>query len=303
MRIVIIGGRGLIGSAVTSAALARGAEVTVLTRGMTGLNETKSNYQMVHWDGKEAVELLPIIDGKDAVINLAGESIGKGKWTPERKDVLLSSRLEPARALLEALKRCKRIPKTLVQASAVGYYGTGTEYKDETSPAGDDFLAGFAKKWEESTARVENMGIRRILIRTGIVLQKGHGVLPQLMLPFTLMAGGPIGSGNQIYSWIHIEDEAAAILFLLENEKLKGIFNLTSPHPVSNRDMGKILGKVMHRPYWIPVPAFAMKLALGEMSTLVLDGQKVYPKRLESAGYRFKFPELEYALKNLLSAE
>jgi len=189
----------------------------------------------------------------------------------------------------------------LVQASAIGYYGTGDEVKDEVSVAGDDYLARFAERWEKSTDAVEALGIRRVVIRTGIVLQKGAGVLPQLMLPFQLLVGGPVGSGKQLYSWIHILDEAAAILFLLENEGCKGVYNLTAPDPHSNAEMGKSLARVMNRPYWMPVPGFALKLVLGEMSTLVLDGQRVLPRRLEADGFVFQYPRLEDALRNLLA--
>ncbi len=157
-----------------------------------------------------------------------------------------------------------------------------------------------AVQWEASTQDVETFGIRRIIIRTGIVLQKGEGVLPQLMLPFRLMVGGPVGSGKQVYSWIHIRDEAAAILFLLEKPEAKGIFNLTAPTPMSNNEIGRVLASVMKRPYWMPVPGFLLKLVLGEMNSLVLDGQNVMPKRLLEAGYKFRFSDLEEALYDLL---
>jgi uncharacterized protein (TIGR01777 family) len=300
MRIVIMGGKGMIGRAVSTLALNRGYEVVILTRQTATQIIPNAKEKTKHWDGKDAVELAEHLKGSDGVINLAGENIGKNRWTPERRDLLLRSRLEPAAALVEALRLCMNPPKVLVQASAIGVYGTGDDAKNEDSAVGEDYLAGFAKRWEKSTSAAEALKIRRVVIRTGIVLQKGAGVLPQLMLPFQLMVGGPVGSGNQIYSWIHIMDEAAAILFLLENEHCKGAYNLTAPNPCSNAEMGKALAKVMHKPYWIPVPGFALKLALGEMSTLVLDGQRVLPRRLESEGFVFKFPELEEALRDLL---
>ncbi len=303
MRIVIIGGKGLIGRAVTEAAVAREYDVVVLSRKVVQPGVKSAHVVLQHWDGKSAADLGRIIDGMDALINLAGESIGKGAWTDERKAELLKSRLEPAQALVEALKLCKEAPKVLIQASALGYYGTTPGEKDESSPPGSDYLANFAVEWEGSTKAVEAMGIRRVIIRTGIVLAKGDGVLPQLMLPFKLMVGGPVGSGKQIYSWIHIKDEADAILFLLEKADAKGVYNLTAPNPMSNSEIGKVLARVMSRPYWMPVPGFALKLLLGEMSTLVLDGQIVKPQRLLESGFKFRFIDLHEALTDLLKNE
>jgi uncharacterized protein len=303
MRIVIIGGRGLIGRAVTEVAGAKGHDVVVLSRRIIQTGVKSAHVVLQQWDGKNAVDLRRIIDGLDAVVNLAGESIGKGAWTADRKSKLLQSRLEPALALVEALKLCQQAPKVLIQASAIGYYGNSELEKDESSAPGSDFLADFAVQWEESTKTVEDLGIRRVVIRTGIVLEKGEGVLPQLMLPFNLMVGGPVGSGKQIYSWIHIKDEADAILYLLEKADAKGAFNLTAPIPMSNSEIGKVLAGVMKRPYWMPVPGFALKLLLGEMSTLVLDGQKVMPRRLLESGFKFRFTDLHEALADLLKNE
>lgn len=300
MRIVIIGGKGMIGRAVTDAAVAKGHNVVVLSRNIKQLVVPSAHVVLQQWDGKNAEALCRIVDGLDAVINLAGESIGKSAWTEDRKAELLRSRLEPAHALVAALTLCHQAPNILIQASALGYYGTAPGEKDESAASGNDYLANFAVEWEESTKAVEAMGIRRVIIRTGIVLQKGEGVLPQLMLPFKLMVGGPVGSGKQIYSWIHLKDEAAAILYLLEKGDAHGVFNLTSPNPMSNSEIGKVLAKVMKRPYWMPVPGFALKLLLGEMSTLVLDGQKVMPKRLLESGFKFRFVYLEEALIDLL---
>lgn len=300
MRVVILGGLGLIGKAFSKIAFAKGHEIIALTRSKKIIEQADPRYHVETWDGVNVEKLSTLIENADAVINLAGESIGKGRWTADRKEKLLDSRLAPAKALVEALSRCKRPPSTLIQASAIGFYGTGEDEKTENSPSGNDYLARFAVKWEDSTKAVEGLGIRRIIIRTGIVLDIKQGALPQLMLPFKLMAGGPIGSGRQVYSWIHIEDEAAAILYLLETSSCTGIYNLTSPSPLRNSEIGKALAKVMKRPYWLPVPGFTLQLVLGEMSTLVLDGQRVLPERLSEAGYKFIFPDLEGALKNLL---
>ncbi|MDP3720923.1 MAG: TIGR01777 family oxidoreductase [Anaerolineaceae bacterium] len=300
MRIVIIGGKGMIGRAVTEAAVAKGHHVVVTSRGVHNSSPISANVVLQQWDGQSADDLCRIIDGLDAVINLAGENIGKSVWTKKRKIELLNSRLEPAQALVEAFKLCQLPPITLIQASAIGYYGIGADEKDESAAPGKDYLANFAVRWEDSTKEVESLGIRRVIIRTGIVLKNGEGVLPQLMLPFKLMVGGPLGSGEQVYSWIHIRDEAAAILYLLEKTDLNGVFNLTAPRPMRNSEIGRVLAKAMKRPYWMPVPGFVLKLVLGEMSTLVLDGQKVIPKRLLESGYIFCFSDLEEAVNELL---
>lgn len=300
MRIVIIGGLGMIGKAVTELAAAKGHELFLLSRSEHGGQKILTNLELRKWDGKNPNQLQALVENTDAVINLAGESIGKGRWTNSRKELMLNSRLEPASALVEALRQCKRPPKSIVQASAVGIYGTGEEPKNELSMIGNDYLAKFASRWEESTLAVEQMGIRRIIIRTGIVLKKGEGVLPQLMLPFKLLVGGPIGSGKQIYSWIHIQDEAAAILHLLEMPQCNGIYNLTAPNPVTYEILAKNMARIMKRPYWLPVPGFVLKLVLGEMSTLVIDGQNILPERLLETGFQFKFPRIEEALSDLL---
>ena len=296
MRVVIIGGKGLIGSAVADQAKKNGHQVLVLTRGLP----TEGESDCAQWDGRDAPRLIQLIDGKDAVINLAGESIGKGRWTFSRKAHLLASRIEPARALVEALSKCEKPPRTLIQASAIGFYGIGGELKTESSEGGNDYLADFAAKWEKATDQVEALGIRRVIIRSGVVLDSLSGVLQQLKLPFRLLVGGQIGSGDQVYSWIHIQDEAAAILHLMENSSCQGVYNLTAPEPVTNSEMGRALAKAMRRPYWLPVPAFALRLVLGEMSTLVLDGQRVFPERLLQAGFKFQYPTIEAALKDLI---
>lgn len=304
MRIAIIGGKGMIGSEVTRIAMARGHEVTVLSRTAAESTQRERNEPTIlYWDGRDAQELQKIIEGKDAVINLAGENIGKQKWTPSRKARLLKSRLEPAQALVTAFQNCQKRPALLLQASAIGYYGTGKDAKDESATAGSDYLARFAVQWENSTEKTESLGVRRVILRTGIVLQRNQGVLPRLMLPFRWMVGGPLGSGSQVYSWIHIQDEAEAILYLLEHATSNGIYNLTAPQPKTNSELGKTLAKVMHRPYWLPVPGFALKLILGEMSTLVLEGQRVIPARLLKQGFVFRFTDLQEALKDLLDKD
>jgi uncharacterized protein (TIGR01777 family) len=236
----------------------------------------------------------------DAVVNLAGESIGTGPWTRGRKERILASRLEAGNLLVEAIRKANKRPKVFVQASAVGYYGvnpTGTVTED--SPAGSDYLAEVCKAWEASTLAIEEMGVRRAVIRTGLVVAKNEGSLPRMMLPFRLFAGGPLGNGKQGFPWIHPADEVAAIRFLIGNEQAVGVFNLGSPNPLSNADFGRILARVMGRPFWLPAPAFALRLLLGELSSLVLGGQYMLPARLLEMGYHFRFEKAEAALEDL----
>jgi len=300
MKILIIGGSGLIGQALTRELNQNNHVLTLLTRKEIDLTD-KRGVIWKHWDGKSAESLQPLLSGQDAVVNLSGESIGKGSWTSERKEILLQSRIEPIGALVKAWSVVDLKPSVLIQASAVGYYGTGDAACDESSPAGRDFLSALAINWEDASRPIADTNVRRVLVRTGVVLAKEGGVLAQLTLPFKFFVGGPIGKGSQWLSWIHIDDEVRAIRFLIESKTLAGVFNLSAPNPVTNAQAGKALGNVMKRPYWFPVPGFLLKLALGEMSTLVLDGQKVLPTRLLQAGFKFKFEKIEQAFSDLLS--
>lgn len=300
MNVLIIGGSGLIGRALTDELVNNGHTVTILTRKPIE-PQMATNILWNHWDGKTVETLQPLLVGQDVVVNLAGESIGKGAWTEKRKEVLRESRIQPAQALVNAWSASTSKPSLLIQASAVGFYGIGDQPCDETSKHGDDFLSHLTLDWEAASKDVEGLGARRVVIRTGVVLAKEEGVLPQLMLPFRLFVGGPVGSSNQWISWIHLEDETRAIRFLIEHQDCKGTYNLTAPNPVTNQEIGKTLSKVIHRPYWFPVPALALKLVLGEMSTLVLDGQNVTPARLLSEGFEFKYRKIETALESLLS--
>ena len=300
MRIVIVGSTGLIGKHLTNAAIAKGHFVVALSRSETRQENQHPLIKYARWDGETVDTLTPMIEGADAVVNLAGASIGKGRWTPERKQLLMSSRITPLNSIRAAWIAANQKPTVIVQASGLGHYGTGAGEKTENSPAGSDYLARFAQEWESASKKLEESGCRRIVIRSGAVLDKSRGVLPQLMLPFKLLVGGPIGSGKQIFSWIHIEDEVQAILFLVERQASSGVYNLTAPQPVSNAALGKSISKTTGLPYWMPVPGFALKAVLGEMSTLVLDGQYVLPSRLLSEGYQFRFSTIDAALSDLL---
>jgi uncharacterized protein (TIGR01777 family) len=298
---LISGGSGLIGSALARLLLSKGHQVVILTRDAG----KQPDYGIgAVWDGIHPGIWMDWVQKADWIINLAGENIGAKPWTSERWQIIRESRVFTGELLAEAVLRSSKRPSAFLQMSAIGYYGVqsknDTSAWDESTPSGTDRLAAVCRDWEKSSARVEEMGLRRIVMRTGLVLAKDAGVLPKLELPFKLFAGGPMGSGKQVYSWIHLDDLVHAMVFLLEEPKATGAFNLTAPEPVSNGEFSRILGHVLHRPSWLPVPEFALKLILGEMSTLILDGQRIIPNRLQKElGYQFKYPTLQLALSNL----
>ncbi len=224
------------------------------------------------------------------------------RWTPGRKRGIRGSRINAGRAVVEAIEDAETKPAVLIQSSAVGYYGPrgDDEPVTEESGKGRDFLSDVCVEWEESTKAVEKKGVRRAIIRTGVVLSAKGGALPRQMLPFKFYAGGPLGSGKQWFPWIHLADEVAAIRFLIENEDAKGVFNLAAPNPVTNAQFSKALGTAMGRPSALPAPGFAFKLAFGEASTILLEGQRAVPQRLQEAGFAFQFETVEKALKDLL---
>ncbi|HPH97481.1 MAG TPA: TIGR01777 family oxidoreductase [Anaerolineaceae bacterium] len=299
MHILMTGGTGLIGQALTSLLLEAGHRVTLLTRRPEAAR-APAGARLAAWDGRSANGWAHLLGEGDAVINLAGQSIAASRWTPAQKQLILQSRLDAGRAVMDALKQAPGRPAVLLQASAVGYYGPcGDEELDENAPAGSDFLAEVCRQWEESTFEAEELGLRRVVLRTGVVLAAQGGALERLAMPFRLFGGGPVGSGRQWLPWIHLRDQANAMRFLLENPAAAGVFNLAAPQLQRNAEFGKTLARVLQRPYWLPAPAFALRLALGELSTIALDGQRAVPHRLLQMGYRFDFPELQPALENL----
>lgn len=300
MKVLITGGTGMIGKALTQAVLASGHQVWILSRNPAS-GQLPARLQVTAWDGKSSQGWGHLMEDMDAVINLAGASIGTQRWTANRKDEIRLSRLNAGKAIVDAIKKVKKVPRVVVQASAVGYYGTQNDGPiDEASPAGDDFLSKICVEWEESTKAVEDLGVQQIVIRSGVVLGRHEGALSRMLMPFALFVGGPIGKGHQWLPWIHIKDEVDAILFLLAQKKISGPFNLTSPQPVTNEVFGKQIAKVTKRPYWMPAPEIGLKLLLGEMSLLVLKGQRALPTRLISLGYQYHFTEAEKALRDLL---
>ena len=300
MQALVLGGSGLIGRAFAREMLAGGHRVVVLSRN-PGNVHVQSGVEVRGWDGRSSRDWLDVVESSDAVVNLIGENIGAMWWTEDRKQKILDSRLRAGKVIREAIRTASKKPEVLLQASAVGYYGpqqTAPQY--EVSPSGTDFMSRLVVQWENSTQAVEVQGVRRVVVRSGLVLDSGEGILPRILLPFRLFAGGPLGSGRQGVSWIHLLDEVRAMRFLLENRQARGVYNLVSPNPVSNADFGRMAAKEIKRPYWFPTPGFVLRLVLGEMSTLVLDGQYVYPQRLLAEGFSFSYPDLPAALHSLL---
>ena len=301
MRVIITGGTGLIGRALSEVLSNDGNEVIVLTRNPRQDATLPANVRQVKWDAATAEGWGELADGAGAIVNLAGEGIADGRWSEERKKRIYSSRVNAGKAVVEAVTAASTKPKVVIQSSAVGYYGPHKdEILTETASPGSDFLAQVCFDWEASTAAVEAMGVRRAIIRTGIVLSNKGGAWPRIVLPFKLFAGGPIGSGQQYWPWIHLADEVNAIRFLIENEGGHGVFNLCAPTPLTNKAFSQKLGEVMGRPALLPVPSFALKIAFGEMSTVLLDGQRAVPKHLEELGYTYKYPSAEAAFKDLV---
>lgn len=299
-RVIITGGTGLIGRALAAELVDAGYDVVVLSRNPQRARGLPPGVQVVAWDGRTAAGWGSLADGAFAMVNLAGENIAGGRWTAERRRRIRQSRLDAGHAVVEAVRAAARKPAVVVQASGVGYYGPhGDEEVTEEAPPGSDFLGRLAVEWEASTAPVEEMGVRRVIVRTGVVLSREGGALTRLALPFRFFLGGPLGSGRQWVPWIHIADEVRAIRFLLEREEARGPYNLVAPQPMTNRDLARALGRFLRRPAWLPVPAPALQLALGELSAVLLTGQRALPKRLLEAGFVFRFPEVESALHNL----
>lgn len=306
MRVIITGGTGLIGRHLANHLAADEHEVIVLSRSPALAKGLHARVKVEGWDAKTPAGWGGLVNGADAIVNLAGASIAgdhffPSRWTDERKKLIVESRVNAGRAVVEAIEAADAKPAVLIQSSAIGYYGVhpNSATITEDSPAGNDWMAEVCKQWEASTQAVEALGVRRAIIRTGVVLSFEEGALSRMALPFKLFAGGPFGSGKQPFSWIHPADQTGAIRFLIKTVGASGPFNLTAPNPLTNAEFARALGRVMGRPSLIPVPGFAMNMMFGEVSTVVLDGQRVLPKRLLEMDYHFHFPEAEAALRDL----
>jgi uncharacterized protein len=301
LRVIITGGTGLIGGALARELGAAGHEVIVLTRDTARSGPLPPGTRAVSWDGRTGEGWSNLLDAGTAIVNLAGEGIAQGRWSAAKKRRIRESRVDSGRAVLAAIRAARERPHVLLQGSAVGYYGPcGDEVVTESHPPGSDFLATVCVDWESSTAEAEQLGVRRSVLRTGVVLSGEGGALPRMALPFRLMAGGPVGSGRQWVPWIHVADEVGAIRCLLEREEARGPFNLTAPHPLTSRAFSRALGRALRRPSLVPAPGLALRILLGEMADMLLHGQRAVPHRLLELGYVFRYPEAESALRNLL---
>lgn len=303
MRFLIAGGSGMIGTALTLRLLADGHTVTILSRNPAA-HSAPAGATLVQWDGTTPAGWGHLLNETDAVVNLAGVNLGGGLWTKKRRIQLTSSRLNSGKAIVEAFQAAQTRPEVLLQASAVGYYRpSGETILEESGPPGSGFQGELVQRWEESTRAVEDLGVRRVVVRSAPVLARGELILTMFLLPFRMFVGGPIGGGRQYLSWIHIHDEVEGLLFLLTNKSCSGIYNLMSPQPVTNAEFGHAIARVLKRPYWFPVPAFALRLVLGEMSSVVLDSWRGVPARLSAAGFQFKYADPEAALRDLVGAK
>ncbi len=301
MKIIVTGATGLIGRKLTGKLLENGNEVTVFTRSVNKAKEKLDATEFVEWNPMNISAWIDQLDGKDAIINLAGENIMSKRWNEQHKKNIFQSRMITTRALVNAMYHVRNKPSVFISASAIGYYGlTGEELITEESKPGTDFLAILTQKWEREAIDAEYVGVRRVSLRIGIVLDKTGGALAKMLMPFRFFLGGPLGTGKQWFSWIHIDDLVKFILFALENERIKGSYNLTSPNPVRMGEFAATLGKVLHRPSFFRVPGLILKVMIGEGAEYLLHGSKVIPVKTLASGFKFDFETLEDALRDLL---
>lgn len=283
MKIVICGMSGFVGSALSDFLSLQHHDVASLSiRSDTSLES-----------------MVKALDGSDVVINLAGANI-LGRWSADYKKVLRSSRLDTTASLTHALAHCTHPPHTLVNASAVGVYDSCHQHDEYSRHLGDDFLASLVQDWEEAALGARTLGTRVCIMRFGVVYGKGGGAMTKMLPPFLLGLGGKMGDGSQIISWIHVQDLVRGCLFLIENQEMEGIFNLTAPEPISNVNQTKKMGKLLHRPTFMSMPSWLVKFIFGEGSCVMLDSKEVYPRRLEEAGFVFKYPTFDNAMEQIV---
>jgi uncharacterized protein (TIGR01777 family) len=305
MKIAITGGTGFVGTRLIEKLKAEGHSIVLFTRKAEKARKTYPiskfpNLEIIPYKITESGDWQKAISGCDAVINLAGEPIAE-RWTPECKKAILESRQLGTQKVVEAIGQANPKPQVMISASAIGYYGTSeTATFDETSVSGQDFLAEVCQKWEQEAQKVQQFGVRLVIPRIGIVLGNG-GALGKMLPVFKLFAGGPIGTGRQWFSWIHREDLVNFIIEALKRPEIAGTFNLTAPNPVKMSEFSKVLGEVMNRPSWLPVPGIALEVMLGEGSKVVLEGQQVLPKATQKTGFKYQYPNLESALQQIVT--
>jgi len=302
MRIVIAGGTGLLGQALAGRLIDQQHDVVTLSRRTSRPARTRGREVVWTPDGSIGAWACEL-DGADVVVNLAGAGIADRRWTPARKAVLKSSRIDSTRSLVAAIEAATRRPAVFVQGSAVGYYGSSLSDRihDETSPPGTDFLSQLAVEWEHEAEPVATLGCRLVIVRTGIVLSRDGGALPPMARPFRLFVGGRIGSGRQYMSWIAIEDWIAMVMWAIATPVVTGAINATANAPATNAGFSEALGRVLRRPALLPVPAFALELLFGEMATtILLEGQRVVPTKARALGFNFGYDDLDRALSRAL---
>ena len=300
--VIITGATGSIGQRLAAALTARGDEVTVFTRNPeTAKKKIVNASKYVKWEYENVGAWMHALHGCDVVVHLAGANLGAKRWNEEYKKLAYDSRIISTRNLFEAIKQVEKKPKTFICSSAVGIYGNRyDELLDEKSSLGNDFMAKICKDWEKEAENVEQFGVRRVSIRTGLVMQKDEGVLKKMLLPFKLFIGGPLGNGRQWFPWIHIDDIVGIYLHVIDNENVSAAINGASPGIVTMKDFAKTLGKVLRRPSLFPVPKLAMKIAAGEIADFAVMSQRISVDKILHAGYKFRFEKLEEALRDLL---
>lgn len=300
MKIVLAGATGFIGSSLRDTLLERGEELVILTR-KTKFPPASARLRYVHWEPSNTARLIPEMDGSNAVMNLAGEGIAERRWTKAQKEKIAESRIHATQTISRSIENARVKPAVLINASAVGYYGSrGSELITEASSAGRGFLPDVCQAWEEEAKRAEGSGVRVVRLRIGIVLGKGGGALRKILPPFKMFAGGWLGTGHQWMSWIAKEDLIRLVIHCLDRPEVKGAVNAVSPEPVTNKVFSLVLAQVLKRPCLVPVPAFALKLLLGEMSDMLLAGQRVLPQKAQASGFQFLYPDIRHALETIL---
>jgi uncharacterized protein (TIGR01777 family) len=300
MRVIIAGGTGFLGRPLGEALARDGHEIVLLSRHAPTNGTGAAQPSLVSWapDGRIG-PWASVVDGAGAIVNLAGEPIAAKRWTAAQKQRILDSRVLATRSLAAAINRAGRPPAVFVSGSGVGYYGPlGDEIADEHHAPGTDFLAGVCSKWEEEAERVKAAGTRLVRIRTGLVLERDGGALPKMLPPFWFGMGGPVGSGRQYWPWIHRADWIGLVRWTIASATATGAFNASAPHPVTNAEFARALGRAVHRPAFMPAPGFAMKIALGEMAdALLLSGQRAVPAKAEALGFTFRYKTIDEALR------
>ncbi len=304
-RVIVTGGSGQMGRALSANLAPDGYEVVLLSRNPEKVRGLPQNVRAEEWDARSAQGWGHLANGAAAIVNLAGENIGIPPipwWWPGRRRRIRESRINAGRAVVEAVQAAAEKPGVVIQASGINYYGLrGDQIVTEKESAGEDYAANICVEWEAATAPVESLGVRRVIMRTAPNLTRRGGILFFLALPFRLFVGGPIGGGKQWFSWIHAADQVRAIRFLLENPDARGAYNLTAPDPRTNADFGQLMARILERPYWFPIPARVMRLVFGQLGELLLLGsQRVMPQRLQQAGFQFQYADAESALTDLL---